>query len=238
MEIQWSTYLINDLCDIIKYLKKNKLGEVLEKLADYFIKKHSKYLTIENYTMSFSDTMDITKITDAEYKLAFICELASFKKIKKDIYSCLAFMITYCIRKKFKISPKKPDYKTLFLISLLKENIANKEDIFNISYFLTSQLIEFKDDIYQNQSLILNTQNIDISMFSGKQVSEMCSILKTKRTLYVRVLLVLSYEISKIDNILELKEFIKFSNYEEFVNLVTSPLIEVLMFLTSRNILN
>lgn len=276
MEIVWSSGMVEDLCNIVNYLKKNKIGETLEKLADYFIEKHSKYLRIEDYTMAFSDSINPDKIKDAEFKLAYICELVNshsnkkykikslsqknkkikhYKEIRKfnNVYTSLSFMIKYTISKKLHLKNNKVDYKTFFLTNIIKDKIfpdliiKNKDDPFldvlNISYFLTKEIISFTDKdidlIYKNTSLILNAENIDMSICSEKQVMELKSILKTRRTLYVRILLVLSFEISKIENILDslwVTRSIYFENYEQFISVITSPLIETLIFLTSQKI--
>ena len=274
MEIIWSFQKIEDLCKIIHYLRSNNLGEILESLGDYFIEKHSKNLTFENYTMDFSDSIDTSKISNAEYKLAYICELVNShskkrnkfvslngkysKKIREEkdyhnVYVCLSFMIKYSINKKLKMENRKIDYKGFFLTSLIKEKIASNIiikdkkdpflDLLNISYFLTSELIsECKDNeniVYKNTSLMSHCQNLDISIFTNKQIREICSILNTKRSLYARILLVLSYEILKMNNFLEpdwISKTVNFKNYEQFILLVTSPSTEVLLFLTSRKI--
>ena len=273
MEIVWSSNMVEDLCDIVNYLKKNKSGEIIEYLADYFIEKHSKYLKIEDYTMAFTDSLAADKIGDGEYKLAYICELVhsfskkyyNFKSLSnknkdkknykdeiKNVYTCFAFMIKYSISKKL-VLKNKIDYKGFYLTNLIKDKIVpeskvkDKKDpfleILNLSYFLTTELIFFtnKDPniVYKNTSLILNTQNLDISICDEKQIMELRSILKTKRTLYVRIMLVLSFEISKLKNILDplwMAKSIYFENYENFVYVLTSPLIETLIFLTSEKI--
>ena len=276
MEIIWSSVMIEDLCNIVDYLKKNKIGETLEKLADYFIEKHSKYLRIEDYTMAFSESINTDKIKNAEFKLAYICELVNshsnkkykikslsyrnterknYKEIKKvnNVYTCLSFMIKYTISKKLDLKNNKVDYKTFYLTNIIKDKIfpnsiiKNKDDPFldvlNISYFLTKELIYFTDKdktlIYKNISLVSNAENIDISICSEKQIMELKSILKTKRTLYIRILLLLSYEISKMDNILDpiwITRNIYFENYKDFISVITSPLVETLIFLTKEKI--
>ena len=57
------------------YLKRNDIGIPLEKLGNYFIYKHSKYLDIENYSMDFVEEIDPELVSDGDFKLAFICEI-------------------------------------------------------------------------------------------------------------------------------------------------------------------
>jgi hypothetical protein len=277
MEIRWSTKMVDDLVDIVTYLKRNKMGEILEVLGDYFIKKHAKKMQIDKYTMDFDDSIDADKIMDGEYKLAFICELVnsyankkrkfrSFsKKIKKkklykdkkifnnNVFYCIAFLIKYCISHILKFSSNKIDYRIFFLISVIKEKILpeyviqNKEDttldVLNISYYLTSEMVSLSENkpeiIYQNTSLLSNSENLDISICTNKQIREICSVLNTKRTIFARILLVLAFEISKIKNILDplwIEKATRIENYNDFISLFNSPLIETMIFLTSQRI--
>jgi len=258
--------MIKDLSLIVDYFTRNQIGELLEKLANFFIYKHRHYLLIENYIMEFSD--NIFQVSPGEYKLAFICELANShsnksvmyyslvdnkrtKTVKskfKNVYNWLSFMIKYCIIKLLKLE-NKMSYNDFFLTTLIKEKVIpnnmlkNKDDpiinITNFSYFLTKKLIDISKDqpdiIYKNTSLISDTQNLDISICSSKQVREICNVLKTKRTLFARILLALSFHISKIDvnDTLWLSKYIDFENYDEFVLVISSSLVETLIFLTS-----
>jgi len=273
MEIIWSYSMVEDLCDIVDYLKRNKIGEMIEYLADYFIEKHSKHLKIDDYTMDFSDSLAPEKISDGEYKLAYICELVnshskknnkfkslsykikekkSHKDVIKSVYTCFAYMIKYTVSKKLILKNNKVDYQTFYLTNILRDKISpnsvikNKDDpfldILNLSYFLTNEIISIgkkdPDIIYKNCSLILNAENINIDICE-KQIRELKGILKTKRTLYVRILLLLAFEISKFDNILDplwIAKSIYFENYEQFVSVITSPLIETLIFIAKEKI--
>ena len=276
MDLKWEADSLNDLVQVVIYLKKNKSGEILEYLGNYFIRKHLKYFNIDDYSMDFSteccQTVDITDvITEGEYKLAFICELASAnsykfnlilkekKKLKQkkfiNVYVSLSQMIKFSIYHNIKLSWKKSNYKTFYLISLVKDNllpeisIKSNEDpilsILNFAYFLTSELISIDNKsenlIYSLTSCILETQNLDISILSKQSIRSLLEILNTKRTIFVRILLILSYELLKNPNILSsnlLIEKIDFQNFSEFVSVMSSPLIEVLVFLTANKIAN
>jgi len=274
MELKWSTNMIDDLVNIISYFKKNRIGEMIEVLADYFIMRHSKKLTLEKYTMNFIDNVDTDKIGENEYKLAFVCELVNShankkrklktlykNKVKKEkfqdkadftnVFNCLSFMIKYSISHNLDFRSNKPDNRIFFLISIIREKIfpnfvvKNKEDVdgLTLSYYLTSEIINIAqynpEIVFQNSSLIANTENLDISICTNKQIREIMEIMKTKKTLFVRVLLVLAFEISKIPDILNpiwLQGYLKFIDYTEMISIFNSPLVEVLIFLTSRRI--
>jgi len=274
MELKWSTNMIDDLVNIISYFKKNRIGEMIEVLADYFIMRHSKKLTLEKYTMNFIDSVDTDKIGENEYKLAFVCELVNShankkrklktlykNKVKKEkfqdkadftnVFNCLSFMIKYSISHNLDFRSNKPDNRIFFLISIIREKIfpnfvvKNKEDVdgLTLSYYLTSEIINIAqynpEIVFQNSSLIANTENLDISICTNKQIREIMEIMKTKKTLFVRVLLVLAFEISKIPDILNpiwLQGYLKFIDYTEMISIFNSPLVEVLIFLTSRRI--
>jgi len=278
MDIKWSVKLVNELVEIVSYLKKNKIGEILESLGNYFISEHVKYLKIENYTMEFSEEIDTTKISDGEFKLAFICELINsssdknksfaltnkkknkIRKIKRkkgfdNVYSSLSEMLKFCLGYKLKLTNITMNFESFYLTSILKEilipeiKFKNKDDpnleILSLPYFLTRELLEIdkirEDILYSNTSLILETQNLNLSILSKKQIREILDILNTKKTIFVRILLVLSFEVIRIENILSplwLTRSICFNDYENFISKITSPLNEVCIFLTSFRIMH
>jgi hypothetical protein len=272
-EIRWSSAMIDDLINVVAYFRKNKIGETLEILGDYFIKRHLKKLSFENYTMDFIDSIDAHKINDGEYKLAFICELVNShanKKIKltsiskknkekkiyrdrnnfRNVYNCVSFMIKYSVSRNLKFE-NKPDNRIFYLTSIIREKISpdrqnivkDEVDVLVLSYYLTSELINIYENrpeiAYQNSVLLSNSENLDISICSNCQIREMMEILQTKRTLFVRFLLVLAFEISKIRGILSpiwIEKAIKIRNHEEMLFVFNSSLIETLLFLTSERI--
>ena len=277
MDIKWSQKSINELIEVVEYLKKNTLGEMLEHFANYFIKKHGKYLKIENYAMDFAnDKIDATGIGDGEYKLAFICEIVNSysypfhlvhplaknkRKIQKrergqfkNVYSCLEYMIKYGIYNSVRYFSEfhKPTFTGYYLTNLLRdllipERKIQKEDpyltILYFSYFLVTEIMNFESTnqgaIYKLSSLMADAELLNISILSKESNREMHKILKTKRTIFVRFLLILTNEILNIEDILEPKWLlnkIKFSNREEFVSVVTSSLVEVIILLTSNRL--
>jgi len=275
MDIQWSKDLIKDLINIVSYLKKNKIGIVLEHLGNYFIKKHSE---IENYTMEFSEEIDPSIISEGEYKLAFICEIINsqsdrsktfslinkkksmVRKIKRkkgfeNVYIAFSIMLRFCIGNLFKLNSIKSNYKTFYLTTILKDilfperKIKNKEDpqldILILPFFITKEIMKIcrtdSNMLYLNTSLILETENLNLNILTIEQRRNILEILETKKTIYLRILLVLSFEISKIENIINplwLLRTISFENYEQFVSKITSPLIETLIFISSFKSIN
>jgi hypothetical protein len=98
---------------------------------------------------------------------------------------------------------------------------------------------ENMNSIYDNRSLMSHCENLDISICTRKQIRELYSILGTKRTIFVRILLVLAFEIIYRKSSISkswLNKFVKFKNRKEFLTLMNSPLVEVLLFVTSERI--
>lgn len=248
--MKWSSKMLEDVNEIVSYLKRNTLGIMLENFANYYMAKHEKYFMFENYSMNFAnDIIDPSNISDGEYKLAFICELIYLRcrnkkeKIPKNIYEYFASMIRYCIRKKFTylgFSTAKMNYGGNYLISLLKEqfkDIPNSDnyEIFSFSYFLIKEIMIDKRDITLLTSLTSHAENLDISLLNFSCRRSMYEILNTKRTLYLRFLLILTLEILKTPNILRatwINSTLHFSNHQDFLTLMNAPLIETIIFLT------
>ena len=282
MNIKWNAQSIHDLFEVVIYFKKNKIGHILECLGDYFIKKHLKHMSIKNYTMDFANETsvkedikiyDITMIKDAEYKLAFICEIASlyyvsfdknFEKSSKNptrhenrfknVYKCIEYMIKYCIckHKSYFSNTQKPDFIGSYLTNVLRDilipgkKIEKESPYFNIlyfSYFLVLEIIKSEKRnptiVYNLTSLITETQFLDLSILPTNIRRNLHDILKTKKTLYIRFLLILTNELLKNKHVFDqewLTEQIRFNTKEKFIEIISSPLVETIIFLTSERI--
>lgn len=230
--MEWSLELIHELNQVVSYLKRNSIGKLLEHSANYFISKHD---IISNYSMNFSkDVIDVSIVGDGEYQLALICEIIRKKTGKfKNVYTCLSYMLKYSLKKKFKYSPSKPDHKTSYLISLLKDTLKIK-DTKCIDFAIKSTKMLIGKDVHLLISTISQTQNLDLTILSDLANRSILEILKTRRTLYVRILLVLTYEIREISNI---KEWglnkLEFSSLDGMILALTSPVVETVIFLNS-----
>jgi hypothetical protein len=295
MEIYWTENLVEELHKIVLFLNRHEIGQIIEKLADFYIQKYQKLYNINDYTMNFADSISLgsENINNGEYKLAYICEiihtiknhdkkrLKSFEtknsdsckagilnqgknltkrnrngknKNKYNVYIYISQMIKFCIMDIFKLYTNKTDYKIFYLVSILKDKfLPSREreikgidpilEIFNLSYFFTTEIIRISsiDEklIFRCNSLILETENLDISFLNQQEIREILQILNTKRTLYVRILLVLAYEILKSNDILNpmwISRTLSFDSYDSLVNILTSPLIEVLILMTAYRI--
>lgn len=249
--MEWSLELIGELNQVVSYLKRNPIGKMLEHSANYFITKHE---IISNYSMNFSkDVVDVSIVGEGEYRLALICEIIRKKTGKfKNVYNCLSYMLRYSLKKKFKYPASKPDHKTSYLISLLKDTIKDslrdplrdslrgplrgplKTDEKGIEFAIKTTKKLIGKDINGLVSTISQTQNLDLTILSDLANRSVLEILKTRRTLYVRILLVLTYEIRGISNI---KEWglskLDFSSLNGMIAALTSPVIETVIFLSS-----
>ena len=223
--------------------------------SHYFINfsENTYPLTADEHKLAF--VCEISNTYENKSKMYY--SLVDNKRTKKEknnfknVYNWVSFMIKYCILKLLKLE-NRMGYNDFFLTTLIKEKILpfnvlkDKNDpivnITNFSYFLTRRLIELCDDkekeIYKNSSLIADTQNLDISICSPKEIREICNVLKTKRTLFARILLILSFEISKINinDPLWLTRYINLDNYTDFVSIISSSLIESMIFISCKNI--
>ena len=230
--MEWSLELIKELNQVVSYLKRNPIGKLLEHSANYFISKHD---IISNYSMNFSkDITDVSIVGEGEYQLAFICEVVRKKTGDfKNVYTCMSYMLRYSLKKRFKYPASKPDHKTSYLISLLKDTLnINDTKGMNFAIKTTKKLIG--KDINTLVSTISQTQNLDLTILSDLSNRSILEILKTRRTLYVRILLVLTYEIREISNI---KEWglhkLTFSSLNGMIAALTSPVVESVIFLSS-----
>ena len=267
--MDWTKSMVQELFDVVSYIKRNRIGELLEYMANYFMEKNGKYLSSENYSMVFaSNDIPINSISEGEYQLAFICEIATFyraklsltkKKIKKEkheqpfvsVYECLSYMIKYCIVGKYRIHSPRFSFDDYYITMILNDNLIGKKMEKNdnnlkcllAAYQLLNEIRaiteEDPDLIYTLSSLVTKAQDLDLSFLETEQKRNIFKILKTKRTLYLRILILLSFEILKSQNFLKedwLFRKIRFTKHSEFLNVISNPIIEVIIFLTSYRI--
>ena len=262
--MKWSQKFLEELNEIVTYLKKSNMGIMLEVFANYYMKRHMKYLEIKKFQMEFTEeTITPSDISNGEYKLAYICELIYLRCKKKNerkprnVYECFSNMLRYCIRKKFTYIISRFDNSEYYLLDLLKQHFDSSELCktfdkqpfeqtfdkqtliknnlqYDFSYYLITEIMK-NEDISLLTSLTLNGENLDISFLNTEARRSMGQILKTKRTLYLRFLLILTFEMLKIPNTLNsnwLNVLLHFSDKDSFISVLTSPLIETIIFLT------
>lgn len=203
-------------------------------------------------------------ISDGEYRLAFLCELtrsiknSTSKIYRSDIYKYLNYMISYCLRRKIKniINRPKLDNETSYLISLINENVGNSnQDMCLLSLGFVKQIwtiFESGDSLSSNSqssndlrtsnnlpNLITQSEIIDMSFYKDDIKRAMLDVIykdvppnHKKKTIYLRFLLCLSYELTRKK--FDIQKFVSFSNYKDFVFVITNPVIEVTLFLISE----
>lgn len=268
--ILWDEESISVLNKIVKFLKRSNLGRILEYLANLYIDEHYSILKLNQYGMSFSKgyIVDANLITDGEYKLAFICEIYQLKKLKdidhtiseKTIYESLSEMIQYNLDLIFSINVGHPNYKEIYLTSLLKEVLygmtksysvkqgvkikVRKDKIIdqiNYAYYMIREIIDVNNDlsVFHLGGLITETENLDLSILTNQQIRNILKILNTKRRIYLRILLILSYEIIK-KNYSSEKDFIKsfvFKNYEDLCYCLNNSLNQTVLLISVYKII-
>ena len=266
----WNHETLNILDDIINIVKKGPLGEVLEYIADYYIKQNK--LDMDKYSLNFSVDCIDPDISDGTYKLAFLCDSVNKKKRKKvkdtscdlssssinryNPYECLAYIIRHSVYKLFRLEVKKLNYKELYLIDILKRvvyidetqtnNLKQKiiTESFTVAYFLVTEVKKICDDtdiIHFLPSLHNQIELIDLNILTTEQLRSILNILNTKRTIYVRVLLILTFELLKEVKITDsnwLVNKIQFTDKITFLDVTSNPIVEIVLASTAYTIAN
>lgn len=175
----------------------------------------------------------------------------------EEIYKYVSYMIKFSIEEIFELSPHKLKHSEFFLLSILKNvlisdvNISkpmiktktkikigkDKDiDVISVAYFLVLELIKAEKliNIYQIQSTLLQTQILDINILSKPQIKAITEILNNKRKLFVRLLLVLSYQMIKYKYTKQkIISTINFKNRDQMIACFSIPIIETVIYLTS-----
>jgi len=214
------------LSEIVTYIKKSKIGNLLEYLADYYILKYELYNDFDSFgiTLSENSALKADKISDGEYKLAYICELVMnqiissgnfiYRVTYEDVYRSFSRLCYETIEQTFKLETHALSYKEIYLLSILDEFLdthCKNKKIRNLNlqscYFFAKQIIKITNIepsiIYNLQSLMTHIEDIKLQMFTGKQIQELLEMLGTNKRLYLKILLVISYEILRKNEIID-----------------------------------
>ena len=180
----------------------------------------------------------------------------------EEIYKYLYRMIRFCISEVFELEPHKLNHKEFYLMSLLKNVLVSdvnqpknvikdgtkikiekdkKIDIISVAYYLTLEIIK-KDkniSIFELQSLITQTQNLDLSILTPLQIKSILEVLNVKRKIFVRIILILSHEMIKYKYTKpKIIKTVKFNERKEMVECLSKSVIETVIYLTACKINN
>ncbi len=242
----WSTPMITDLVYIVNFLKNHTIGAIVELLANSFIDKHSQKLSLDNYSMVIQHDSDKNVITEAEYKLAYICELVflyGYMKKKKDkmknkkkkiklylasnVFFCFGYMLASSIHLIVKFKHFMLDNKLSFLNNVLYNTFSNSSFSNNSNFNTNSSNTNYNTNL--SDKLLLSSFNI-----SSNLTLELLLMQSELFNIYDMHSLLLSTEIMKTDicnekisrdirNILDTKKILYFKvlfvlSYEIYKN--------------------
>ena len=198
-------------------------------------KKNNNVYYCVSFMMKFSITKVLKYTHKNDYRMFFLSHIIKEKILPEHKIENKDDKILEIINLAY--------YLTNEMVSISKSDETEKFEEFKIEKDIEEKKVdeEVTNSIYRNRSLISHCENLDIGICDKKQIRELYSILKTRRTIFVRILLVLSFEISRTKGVLSkswLNKFVKFNSHKEFLLVLNSPLVEVFLFITSERLKN
>ena len=253
----WSSDSILTLSLIMNTINNHKLMKPIGHIVRYYINKHQPY--DDKYKIRSVDFIP-QNLDKKILILAYVCEIQIKKSLiydtiitKNMIYSSIGKIFNEVIGDVFQYDSWELTYNEVFLINLLYDVLYNggmsegtskrkskSRDIVTTSYFISKYIIKYiehsKDSILYNISTgVVRSQDLDISLFTSKQIRDILDTLDTKRRLYFRLLLVICEYMLHFDVDLIIKRIFiltDISNQKAFSIMLNDMMLEIAISIT------
>lgn len=247
--IVWSDKSIETINNIMQYLNTTKMIQPLGYMVEKYLARHLEKVEYQIHTAN-----NITVQRDSII-LAYTCE--TYIKVhqldnvitNKKLYKIFGKVIYEIINEFFSYIDWELNFEENHLINLLTEifptHLDNNIDIREIvrsGYFFVKHLIitiEQNPNLsYFMDSLLVKCQDLNLDFLTNKQKREILSILRTRRTLYLRFLLIIIndmiHEKSTI-NILWIKRKMRIKNIQMLRDVMENVTIQMIITITGNN---
>jgi len=248
-KVVWTSDAVDGLSDIMEAINKTGLMIPTGYIVQKYIDSCDTFINPITYKINTEKTTNITR--DA-LMLGYVCEISigSDKQVvtRKSLYKIFGKILYEVINDKFGYKTRKLSFDEIYIIQLVSEILLEKpsfhdKEIITSVFFLTEYLISVirKNNNLLNymNTIILRTEDLDISILTKQQTKEILRALRTKRKLYLRIFLILSeHMIREKSPINKLWLRIKFSliNHGEFLSLIDDVMIELVLCLVGNEV--
>jgi len=242
--IVWTSKSIRTADKIMTYINNTKLMKPLGHIIKYYINKHAPI--DKDKIISTVDNIEIKRDTVI---LAYVCEIY-IRKFKPEIklinsksliYKSIGKIIYNVTSEVFSYKSWSLNYEEIYLFSLMSEIFNNNNnEIIKSSYFVTKYLMSLDDSVLYNiTSLISHAEDLDLNIFPVKIRREIMNILRTKRTLHLRIFCVISYHMIQEKSIITskwTKRKMKLDNMDLFKECLSNDIIQLIISVTGHKL--
>jgi len=100
-----------------------------------------------------------------------------------------------------------------------------------VAYALTQKLVKLNVDVFSMISTITYSEQLNLNILSSTQVKSLKLVLRTKKTIYVKILLVLAFELVRLPPLFShyneyLGHFMSIESIDELKTICTNPVVE------------
>jgi len=181
--------------------------------------------------------------------LAYLCEIYLKKDLEANtvitdymIYQSFPRVVSTVINQVYTYQEWMLNYNETYMINLVADitpsSLPNKKDIITCSYYITRQIINLHVHhriLDQLDTLYTQAQDIDLSVISSEHRRNIMNILGVKRTLYLRIFLLLTARLIKEktplnQHLITVKT--QMSNHQQFIVYIRDMIIETLITIT------
>jgi hypothetical protein len=247
--ILWSSETIMTLFVLEDKINHHKLMQPLGHIVRYYINKHQPY--DHEYKIRLVDTVPVA-LDKNILILAYICEIRLKNSLNFDtvitvemIHSSIGKIIYEVISDIFRYDSWELSYEELFLVNLLSDILpltktARSREIITTAYYITRYIIRYINSSHNHiidyiSTAVVRAQEVNMSIFDSIQIRDCLSVMKTKRRLYLRLLIVicgymLHANIDRIINIIFKQTEI--SNQRQFDIMLNDMMMEIIITIT------
>lgn len=255
--ILWTGETISTLKKIMAYINETKLMPSIGYLVRQYVLSHDKYSEYRIMAID-CDTQDLRKDI---LILAYICEVyleKNYEETKlimtdKLIYRTFGKIISEMIRNTFSYDDWILSFREMYMINLIGETLSpdykNQSDlvpeVVRSSYFSIKYLMSLLNHpkssepeiLYSMVVLYLRCEELDLSLFTDRQIKDFLDIIGTKRKLFLKIFIVMSNYMIRRKTALGaswLLDITKLSDLNGLKTMMTDPLMEFLLVMSGN----
>ncbi len=247
--ILWSSETIMTLFVLADKINHHKLMQPIGHIVRYYINKHQPY--DHEYKIRLVDPVPVT-LDKNILILAYICEIRLKNSLNVDtfitvemIHSSIGKIMYEVISDIFRYDSWDLSYDELFLVNLLSDILLltktpRSREIITTAYYITRYIIRCINTSHNHiidyiTTAVVRSQEVNMSIFDSIQIRDCLAVMRTKRRLYLRLLIVIcEYMIhANIDRIINIIfKQTEISNQRQFDSMLNDMMMEIIITVT------
>lgn len=263
--ITWSSSSYQYLSSIIRDISKTYLEPYIINMVKYYIHTYDTDNEYHTWSMSLTNGTKISllhPISEINKKIVilaftqylYLTHLFGNRKLvvdKEITYFSISRIIYTGVIENLALDMWTLSFAELHTVNFLSQKLINDKyntktdnytsEVVKICYFCVWKLLLTVkgSNLYSLRNLVMNSQDVDISILSKEEIREIKELFHTNRTIYVRILLVVCQEVLRREedfDTFNLNHICEARDRDSFKIMLNSFLLEIHLLLSSNNI--